>query len=184
MEKLKELNEKEKIEIVKKLWESDSMQKYVLDKYDFFKTEDNLILELEKVKKIEIKKVLYYDDEFEVPEITLENFINFNKGNMPFRNLDNYLEMKKQLNEQGFTSGRYDYNGIYFQNNNINLDFMVMINFQDEKDKYFKRYLTEEEEKELIELAKERQKQFLERLTKYFKRYSKNICACGYWANR
>ena len=39
-------------DLAKKLWDSESMQDYLIDKYDFYKTKDGLIIELEKVNKI------------------------------------------------------------------------------------------------------------------------------------
>ena len=39
-------------DLAKKLWDSESMQDFIIDKYDFYKTKDGLIIELEKVNKI------------------------------------------------------------------------------------------------------------------------------------
>lgn len=185
MEKLILLTEEETTELAKKLWESEKMQKYLIDTYDFYKTQDNLIIELEKVKKISIDKTMYYDDEYEAPEVCENNFINYNKHNIPGRNLEEYIKEKERLEKEGCATGRYDYNGIYLVEVRQDNNFMVDCNWFDEKDnRYFKRYLTIEEQKDFIELMEERKKQYIERLKKYFKRYRKHITTYGYWANR
>lgn len=181
---MKLLNDMETKEIAKQLWEKEDMQKFLMEKYDFYKLSDGLVIELEKVNKISIDKTMYYDDEYEAPEKTEQNFIYYNRSNFPARGLENYLEEKKNLQTRGFASGRYDYKGIYLRLNYNNNDVVVNCNWFDEKDKFFKRYLTEKEEKEYIELMKERQAKYIERLKKYFKRYGKNISTYGYWANR
>ena len=178
------LNNEESLEVAKTLWDSEKMQKYLIDKYDFYTTNDGLIIELEKVNKIAIDKTMYYDDETESPEVNESNFINYNRSNFPARSLQNYLEEKENLQTHGCASGRYDYNGIYFRLNYNNNDKVVNCNWFDDKDQYFKRYLTKEEESEFIKLLNERQEKYIERLKKYFKRYGKNITTHGYWANR
>ena len=172
------------LEVVKTLWQDEKMQNYLLDKYDFYKFNDGLVIELEKVNKISIDKTMYYDDEQDAPKKTEQNFINYNGSNFPARGLENYLEEKESLETRGCASGRYDYKGIYLRTSYNNNDIVVHCNWFDEKDKYFKRYLTEEEQKEYIELMEERQAKYIERLKKYFKRYGKNITTYGYWVNR
>lgn len=103
------LNEEETREIAKQLWDSPKMQDFLIEKYDFYKTKDGLIFELEKVKKISIDKT---------------------------------------------------------------------------DERYFKRYLTNEEEKDFIKLMFERKNQYIDRLKKYFKKYNSKITTSGYWANR
>ena len=146
MEELKNitlLNEEESKEIAKKLWDSEDMQKYIISKYDFYRFKDGLIIELEKVKKISIDKVFYYDDEFEAPEITEKNFISYNMKNDPARGLENYLKEKESLLKNGCASGKYDYKNIYLITHYYNNDDVVDFNWFDEKDgRYFKRYLS------------------------------------------
>lgn len=178
------LNNDEALEVAKKLWGSEKMQNYLIDKYDFYKTKDNLIIELEKVKKLSIDKTMYYDDEYDAPEITETNFIIYNRSNMPGRNIENYLEEKERLQTQCCATGRYDYDGIYFNTNYNDNDYMVCCDWASDKNKFFKRYLTKEEEKEYIELMLERKEQYIQRLKNYFKRYKDKITTYGYWANR
>lgn len=184
MNSFKLLNEDEALEVAKTLWSTPDMQKYLVDKYEFYKTNDDLVIELKKVNKITIDKTMYYDDETEAPEITENNFIIYNRSNVPEHSLNNYLEEKEALITRGCASGRYDYKGIYFRLNYNNNDKVVNCNWFDEKDQFFKRYLTEEEQKDYIDLVKARQDQYIERLKKYFKRYGKHITTYGYWANR
>lgn len=184
MEYLKELTMEEKQELAKELWESENMQKYLIDKYDFYKTKDNLIIELEKVNKISIDKTMYYDDETEPPEVNENNFIIYNRYNVPGRNLEEYLKEKERLQTNGCATGLYDYNGIYFSTCYSNSEKMVGLGWVDKKDQYFKRYLTKEEEKDYIQLMEERKEKYIERLKKYWKRYGKHVSTYGYWANR
>ena len=161
------------------------MQDYLLKSYDFYKTKDGLILELEKVNKISIEKTMYYDDETEAPEVTENNFILYNRYNIPGRNLEEYLKEKERLNNNGCASGQYDYNGIYFTSHYYKHENVVACGWAYDKDeRYFKRYLTIEEEKDFIELMNDRKEQYIERLKKYWKRYGDHVSTFGYWANR
>ena len=91
MKHFTKLNLEETKELAAQLWNTPSMQEHIIDKYDFYKTNDGLILELEKVNKISIDKTLWYDDETEAPEATENYFIIYNKKNFPSRSLENYL---------------------------------------------------------------------------------------------
>lgn len=177
------LNKEESLNIAKTLWDSPKMQNYLIDKYDFYKTEDNLILELEKVNKISITKELYYDDEEDAPEVTETNFIIYNRHNIPGRNIEEYLKEKENLQNNGCAIGMYDYKGIYFTTNYTNNNQIVTCDWHNEHYN-FKRYLTKEEQEEYINLMKDRKEEYLTRLKKYFKRYGKNITTHGYWVNR
>lgn len=183
---LKKLNSEEVKEVAKKLWSSEKMQQYIVDTYDFYKTSDGLILELEKVNKISITKDLYYDDETEDPGTSENVFLSYNRYNVPGRNLEEYLKEKENLKNNGCASGRYDYKGIYFIQHYYNNDDIVACNWFDEKDeRYFVRYLTEDETSDFVQLEKERKEQYIERLKKYYKRYGqKYVHTRGYWANR
>lgn len=180
---LVELNETEKREIAAELWKDPKMQDYLISKYDFYKTSDGLIIELEKVSKITINKTMYYDDETEAPKVTENNFILYNGHNIPGRNLEVYLEEKEKLQTIGCATGLYDYKGLYFETSYNNSEKMVCCAWHDEK-RYFKRYLTEGEQNDYIELMKQRKEQYIERLKKYWKKYGQHVTTYGYWANR
>lgn len=171
-------------EVAAQLWNTASMQDFIIDKYDFYKTSDGLLLELEKVNKISIDKTIWYDDETEAPTLTENYFVIYNRKNFPSRSLENYLEEADRLKTNGCASGQYDYEGIYFIECNSSNNNIVACNWFDEKNKYFKRYLTQEEQQEYIELMEERKQQYIERLKTYYKRYNKHISVSGYWVNR
>lgn len=92
------------------------------------------------------------------------------------------LEQKHRLETTGGATGLYDYSGIYFTNHYTNPK-RIGFDYLDDK-KGFVRYLTAEEQSELLEIIKDLQNKYIERLKKYYKRYSKNIRVSGYWANR
>ena len=185
LENIIELTDEEKREVAKELWNDEKMQDYLLKSYDFYKTKDGLILELEKVNKISIEKTMYYDDETEAPEVTENNFILYNRYNVPGRNLEEYLKEKERLQTQGCATGQYDYKGIYFTAHYYKHENVVACGWAHDKDeRYFKRYLTAEEEKDFIELMNTRKEQYIERLKKYWKRYGDHVSTHGYWANR
>lgn len=183
---LKKLDSEEVKEVAKKLWDTPKMQEFVIDKYDFYKTNDGLILEFEKVNKISINKVMWYDDEQEDPGKSEANFLIYNRHNTPGRSLEAYIEEKENLQKNGCASGRYDYKGIYFIQHYYKNNEIVACKWFDEKDeRYFVRYLTEEETSDFIQLEKERKEQYIERLKKYYKRYGqKYVRTEGYWVNR
>lgn len=183
---LKKLDSEEVKEVAKKLWNTEKMQQFIIDSYDFYKTSDGLILELEKVSKISITKTLWYDDEGEDPGKSENVFLSYNRYNVPGRNLEEYLKEKENLQNNGCASGRYDYKGIYFIQHYYNNNDIVACNWVDEKDdRYFIRYLTEEETSDFIQIEKERKEKYIERLKKYYKRYGqKYVRSEGYWVNR
>ncbi len=155
--------------------------KYFHKKYILLITKDGYILALENNPSI--SKTLWYDDETPTPEKTEQYFLNYNINiNLPYRNIIKYLEEKERLQKTGGASGLYDYNGIYFSNCYVNkkrIDF----DFLEDK-RHFLRYMTESEQAELLEIIKDLQNKYIERLKKYYKRYSKNIHVSGYWVNR
>ncbi len=159
----------------------DKTCKYFYKKILFLTTTDGYILELDNTPNI--NKTLWYDDETPTPEKTENYFLNYNiSTNLPYRSLNKYLEEKERFQKNGCASGAYDYKGIYFTNEYINKK-RVGFDFTDDK-RYFKRYLTPEEEQELINFIKDLQVKYIDRLKKYYKRFANNIHVSGYWANR
>ena len=154
--------------------------KYFYKKIILLITKDGYILELENNPSI--NKTLWYDDERPEPKKTKQYFINYNIYNMPYYSINAYLEEKERLQKTGGASGRYDYNGIYLTNYYTNKK-LVGFEFYDDK-RYFLRYLDKEEEKELLQIIKDLQDKYLERLERYYKRYADKIHCSGYWVNR
>ena len=175
LKSLKELTEEEKIEFVKKEWENPNMQQWLLKNYDYYKTPDNYIIEIEKAAKLSITKTLYYDDEFEAPEVNFDNFIEHNRHNC--NRYDYYLEKANKT-----------YNRFYFaKNGNLNnVCIMVYSDFELSMNLYYEniRELLAEEKQDILELYKRQKEGYIKRLERYFKKYKNNIFTCGYWANR
>lgn len=127
--------------------------------------------------KWSIDRNLYYDDELDAPEITLEYFKKKNEMNIAYSEIEyndyekpylmkSYGNNSKQV---GIVKGKYNYEG----------------NLQWAKSKdLFVRYLSEEEINEYNEIVRELIKKYDERLEKYFKKYRDKIYAIGYWVNR
>lgn len=171
-------------EIAKELWDTQNMQDYIIKSYDFYITSDGLYIEFEKVNKLSIEKTIWYDDETEAPEITHDFFIRHNlQYNDPARGLDNYLSEKERLMTNGCATGQYDYTGIYLVECRTNNKKLMGYAWHDDK-RYFKRYLTEDEQQDFITIMESRKQDYINRLEKYWKRYGKNVYACGYWVNR
>lgn len=172
-------------EIVKELWASENMQKYAKNTHDYYILSDGYILEFEKVNKRSLTTTFYYDDETDAPDVNFDNFVYYNRHNIPFNSLNEYLSEKKRLQEHGCATGRYDYKGIYISEKYDNCKNVVFYDFHDEKnEELFIRYLTEEEQQDFIKIAKQYENAYMERLRRYFKRYGQNIRTYGYWANR
>ena len=188
MEYLTKLNEEEAKEVARSLWQDSHMQDYLIEKYDYYKTQDNLIMEFEKINKISIEKTMYYDDEYEAPDKTENNFIWYNRHNAPAYRLDEYLKERENLKNNGCAIGGYDYKGIYLLGSYNDNKNMVYCSWADRNNNYFrgefKRYFTPEEEKAYIELINDRNEQYIQRLKRYWKRYGKHVSTYGYWANR
>lgn len=176
LKEFKKANNEQVIEIAKELWQDQKMQDYLVKGFDFYFTKDNLILEVEKASKLFIAKDMYYDDETEAPEKDLETFIYYNKNNCYyFNNIVNELNHVTKLyfcNIYNNLNNTCVYVGYDRYNNNI------------ENVRNAIRELTQEEVKDVLEIYEEQQIKYIERITKYFKKYNKNISIVGYWANR
>ena len=147
--------------------------------------DDKYILLLDN--KAGIESELLYDDELPRPEKTKEYFMNYNinwHSNYSFVN--EYLKEKERLQKEGCASGRYDYNGIKLEKANDNgLVGLDVEDFRFESDKYkFVRYLSNEEQEELLKIIDMIHKNYIERLEKYWNRYQDKIHCRGYWVNR
>lgn len=170
MKTLKKLNEREVKEVVKKIWEDFKMREWTEKNYDFYKTEDELIIEVKKAKNLCIRKTIWYDDELpeeEIPNANLENFISYNEYNC----------------------NRYDFYKEYFDKSEkfyfIKNDETVFIDYKDiYGEKNIIREIKEDEKQDILEIYKNQKEQYIERLKKYFSKYNKYIRAEGYWRNR
>mgnify|MGYP003298849021 CR=1 FL=1 len=78
MSLITKLTEEETKELARKAWASERMQEYLIKNYDFYKTNDGIIIEIEKASHLSIEKTIWYDDELpedERPSASYENFI-------------------------------------------------------------------------------------------------------------
>lgn len=172
-----ELSEDEKIKFVNDVWSwgGKKWKTEQLKKHYFFKTQDNFIIAIENEKYKSISKDLWFDDELPIPEKTKELFIRYN--------------MNLHSTDTDFIK---DSTTIFIQNYYKKFENVVAVKaiqsistleFEKSQD-YYKRELTEQEKQEYIKIIKTINLKYIERLNKYFNKYSKNIYCRGYWVNR
>lgn len=75
MKYITKLNEKETKELAKKEWQDERMQEYLIKSYDFYKTNDGIIIEIEKASHLSINKTIWYDDELPADEIGVQDIV-------------------------------------------------------------------------------------------------------------
>lgn len=177
---LRTATEEERIQIAKEQWQDEKMQQYLLNTYEYYFTQDGYILEFEKASKRAITKELYYNDEYDAPQVNLFNFMQENKHN----GLVNAIEQaKKNLTIEN----------VYFclVSNHIKCEKQCFIYILDsweieDKKHFYKifRNLTQDEKMDYLTIMEHIQAQYDERLKKYFKKYGNKITTHGYWANR
>lgn len=172
---MEKLTEEQKKEILSTFWDNH-MTEYIASKNDYYKTNDGLVIEIEKSNKLSIEKEFWYDDETDAPAINFENFLAHN--NTVFAMYEHLCEKSKK-----------EYEHFYFAQNYSGSNKVVNVQvFDDWAEEFRKQYnireMTENEKEEYLLILKERNDQYLERLKKYFKRYGDKITTHGYWANR
>lgn len=134
--------------------------------------------------KPSIDRVLWYDDEMPEPRKSLELFIRENMSNLKF-NFDEWVEAKNDLKTRGCCSGRFEskpfINLNYSNSNEVYLCFYEYCG-NSRRNQTTVRDLTNDEIKEILKLAEELKKDYIERLTKYYNKYG--MTCTGYWVNR
>ena len=178
---LEKLTEQEKnVYVVATYPKHKSMQEYLLKTYEYYKTKDNLVIEIRKASNLSLNKTMYYDDEYDAPQVNFENFKEYNKHNC--NKYDYYSEIAKN----------FDYKKLYFCEqadfkNNKNV-YMRIAEYDDgwKAPKYEKvvREMTQNELQDILTIYKKQKEDYNTRLEKYFARYKDHIYTCGYWANR
>ena len=137
--------------------------------------------------KDRIENEIYYDDEYDAPEINEENFIHYNMSNLTF-NFDDWKKELHDLKTIGCCSGRVELKPFINLNRfgNCKEVYPVFYTYcgNTRKNESTVRDLTEDEVNDILEIAEKHKEEYIERLKKYFKRYRKNIYTHGYWANR
>lgn len=176
LKSLQPLTDEEKINFAKSEWQNPKMQDYILTKYNYYKTTDGFIFEIEKANKLSITKTLYYDDEYDAPEI---NFANFEWHNR--HNCNKYDHLKEKA--------EHEYNKFYFAlNGNLKNVYVCVMNDWEFRENQFcekiTRELTEDEKQDILTLYKQQKDEYTTRLQKYWNKYKNHITTYGYWANR
>ena len=176
LKSLTPLTEEEKINFAKSEWQDPKMQDFILKKYNYYKTTDGFIFEIEKSNKLSITKTLYYDDEYDAPEINFENFEWHNRFNC-----NKYDHLKEKA--------EHEYNKFYFAiNGNLkNVYVSVMTDWEFKDNRYCEkitRELTADEKQDILILYKQQKDEYITRLKNYWNKYKNHITTYGYWANR
>nr|DAT76249.1 MAG TPA: hypothetical protein [Caudoviricetes sp.] len=176
LKSLTPLTEEEKINFAKSEWQDPKMQDFILKQYNYYKTTDGFIFEIEKASKLSITKTLYYDDEYDAPEINFENFEWHNKFNC-----NKYDHLKEKA--------EHEYNKFYFAiNGNLKNVYVNVMNDWEFKENQFcekiTRELTADEKQDILTLYKQQKDEYTTRLQKYWNKYKNHITTYGYWANR
>ena len=169
---LKKLNEQETMELAQKEWSTEGMQKYLFQTYDFYKTNDGLIFEVQKANKLGINKTIWYDDELPTENIPRANFDNFVLNNT--YNCDKYIYYAEEFNKN---------TKFYFCKNNSNISYIDYEYRQSGVDNII-REISKEEMQEILGIYKQQRDAYINRLEKYYKRYGQHITSRGYWVNR
>ncbi len=161
--------------------ERSDMIDWYLKTYTYYKTDDGLVLSFKN--KPSITKTLYFDDEYEIPELTEKLFLKYNEMNYTseYHKIEEYSEQTKPYFIKHYCTSDIQVSPVlsinYFS------DYLQDLEYNNKKN-YFKRYLTNEEVQEYNKICDEFINNYIERLKKYFKKYSQNVHVCGYWANR
>ena len=175
LKSLKELNDEERKNFAKSEWQDEKMQEWLIKNYDFYKTTDGYIFEVEKASKLSIVKKLYYDDEYEAPQVNYENFEDANKYKC---NKFNYFSEKADK----------QYIKFYFAINgnlkNVYVEDLDEWELNERPHNEILRELTADEKYDVVALYKKQKDEYAERLKKYWNKYKNHITTCGYWANR
>ena len=134
--------------------------------------------------KPSIDRELWYDDETPEPSKSLDLFIKNNMSNLKF-NFDDWVKEQNDLKTKGCCSGRIELkpfiNSNYANSNEVYLVFYEYCG-NSRRNETTIRDLTGEEIKEILKIAEELKKDYIERLTKYYNKYG--MTCRGYWVNR
>ena len=178
LKSLRKANEQEIEEIIKEQWKDIKMQEYVRKNYEYYITKDNYIMEFERANKRSVVKTLYYNDEYDAPEVNLFNFMEENRHNGLAREIENALKNKDIINVHFCLT---------YSHSKRNCFIYILTDWEKEDKKSFYkifRDLTQEEKEDYITIMQNIQQQYTERLEKYFNKYKDKITTHGYWANR
>jgi len=169
------LTEKQKeqigIEILANFNNDVSMVKHCLSNSKYIPIDGGFIDVCDKKPRID--STLYYNDETTSPGNSKDAFINYN-----LKNMRSVFEPE---------NSRYEYYAIrqyHRQKNNVLMVVLKQDKFDEITHNHIIRKLSEVEMQQINAAIVEVQEHYKKRLETYYKRYSDNICASGYWANR
>lgn len=172
---MKKLNKDESLQFIKEIHKDfEAMKKYytkVSKKDSFYKLGTGEVIQLERS---DISKKMYYDDEYEGPDPknykAFESYNLFYNFNLKF--IEEWLEMEESLKNNGCCSGLHSH--MYLMNLYKNEKRVSLQVFRDvscdnafiepHEYKYFLRYLTAEEEKEVIKIYQQEKEVYTKRL--------------------
>lgn len=190
---MKRLNKNEALDYLAKY--HDVTQKYYQDKAKhsyFFAFDDGKVIEFSRPP---ISKTLYYDDEYEEPSTKLDGFIDYNLNDnfRPRYSIERWLEDERSLEKFGCCVGGHSRkmwianfygkdSDIYDLQTRIPQECQAPNKLEDYQ--YFVRYLTDEEQSEVINAYWSMEEDYKKRLVSYYKRYGEKVTTSGYWANR
>lgn len=131
--------------------------------------------------KYTINNNLYYDDEQDAPEVTLDYFKAKNEVNKKYYKIEDTEKIKPYFiinydNDEKIKELCVK-RDLYYANYLDNLEYYT-------KKGIFYRFLTDEEINTYNNIVEELDKKYNKRLEDYYKKYNKNIYAVGYWVNR
>lgn len=157
-------------------WAKAEMQNFILQQNNYYKTNDGLIIEIQKASKLSINKTMYYDDEYEAPQINFDNFADYNR-----HNCDKYTRYSELAEHEA--------NKFYFAKNGNAGNYIVVVSnawdYAEDNARYnFTRELTEQEKTDILALYKQQKDEYTARLQRYWNKYQKHISTYGYWADR
>lgn len=163
---------KELTELLAKEWNNDKkMINHCLKSGKYVKIDNKFIDVCDK--KPTINKTLYYNDEFEAPEINFETFLAYNKSNMP-------TEYKLENRRFGEINPLLIIPQYHGDKSNFKLCGLTYI----ESDSDRAEEVTPEMLEVINEAIREVREDYKKRLKNYWKRYNDKIYTYGYWANR
>lgn len=154
--------------------EKDRMHEHILKtikEYVALQTKDDICFEI-CLDMPAINKNLWYDDETEAPENTFENFKLYNIKYLKnqFIKTDK-LGIIKEIN-------KYNNNAIFYKLAKANEKYDLY------PGETYERDLTEEETRDIRKIYQKYENDYLNRLNRYWNRYSDKIHWEGYWVNR
>lgn len=151
-------------------------------RYDIYVLDENHFIIFDT--KYTINNNLYYNDEQDAPEVTLDYFKAKNEVNKKYYKIEDTEKMKP------YYIINYDNDekikelcvkrDLYYANY---LDYLDNLEYYTKKGIFY-RFLTDEEISTYNNIVDELDKKYNKRLEDYYKKYNKNIYAVGYWVNR